>query len=133
MDTSIAGKCHCSAVEWQADLPPKVVLNCHCNMCRQLSGADYSSWVIVDASKFKVVKGSENICTYDATQKFSKSFCTACGTTVSCINNEKFPDHVYVAKGTICSEFDLPVNLQVYTDDKASWVKINEDIPAFNP
>lgn len=133
MGKSIVGKCHCGSVEWQAKLPPEIVLNCHCNMCRQLSGADYSSWVVVGVSQFKVVKGIENIITYHATQKFSKSFCSTCGSTVSCINEGKFPDHIYIAKGSIASEFDLPVNVQVYTNDKAGWVKIDEDIPVFNP
>ena len=101
-------------------------------MCRQLSGADYSSWVIFPAEKYKVKTGSDSISNYQATEKFSKSFCAKCGSTISCVNNDKFPKHIYVARGNIGGEFNLPVDIQVYTGDKADWINLNEDIPAFN-
>ena len=133
MSTSITGKCHCGAIEWEAKLPPKIVLNCHCNMCRKLSGADYSSWVIFPVDQYRIKTGTVNISQYQATEKYSKSFCRKCGSTISCVNNDKFPKHIYVARGNILSNVDLPVELQVYTTDKAAWLEINEDIPIFNP
>jgi len=102
-------------------------------MCRELSGADYSSWVVMKSNQFTLVKGSDILSRYQATEKFSKSFCSKCGSTVSCVNDEKFPDHIYVARGNISSEIELPVNLQVYTDDKADWLVLNEAIPVYNP
>ena len=133
MTSSITGKCHCGMIEWEVDLPSKIVLNCHCNMCRQLSGADYSSWVIFPVEQYKIRAGTECISYYQATDNFSKSFCSKCGSTISCVNNDKFPEHVYLARGNIGSELDLPVEIQVYTTDKATWVEINDDIPVFNP
>ncbi len=133
MSKSISGKCCCGKVEWQAQLPPAIVLNCHCTMCRELSGADYSSWVVLPAAQFSLTSGEDNISNYQATEKFSKSFCSNCGSTVTCVNNAKFPDHIYVARGNISDDFDLPVQLQVYTEDKADWIDINADIPVFTP
>jgi hypothetical protein len=133
MSQSISGNCCCGKVEWQAELPPTIVLNCHCTMCRSLSGADYSSWVVLPAAQFRITSGEENISTYQATEKFSRSFCSSCGSTVTCVNNAKFPDHIYVARGNITDEVELPVQLQVYTDDKAAWIDANPDIPVLNP
>ncbi len=132
MKDIISGQCHCGTVKWSASLPHKVALNCHCNMCRSLSGADYTSWVILPAGQFNLLSGSENLTIYQATEKFTKSFCSKCGATVSCINDDKFPDHIYVAKGNITSEFNLPPEIQVYTKDKADWVTIDEGIPVIN-
>jgi len=133
MNSSIFGKCHCGLIEWEARLPPKIVLNCHCNLCRELSGADYSSWVIVPTGKFKLTKGIEHVSEYQATYNYSKSFCSKCGSTISCVNNDKFPECTYVARGSIINEVSLPVDIQVYTTDKAGWIDINDDIPVFNP
>ena len=133
MNASINGSCHCGRVTWQAELPQTIILNCHCNMCRQLSGADYSSWVVVPTEKYQVTEGADLIKQYQATPKFSKSFCSLCGSTVSCVNNDKFPDHTYVARGNILDQFEFPADIQVYTADKASWSKLNEDIPNYNP
>lgn len=133
MTASITGSCHCGTVTWAANLPPTILLNCHCTMCRQLSGADYSSWVVMPVDSFHVESGADSIKHYQATEKFSKNFCTECGATVSCVNNDKFPGHIYVARGNITSAFNEPVALQVYTKDKANWVTPDPAIPVFNP
>ena len=132
MSTSVSGKCHCGAIAWHAELPPTIVLNCHCNMCRQLSGADYSSWLVFPASQFTLAMGEANISEYQATENFSKSFCATCGSTISCVNNEKFSEHIYVARGNIEDDFDLPTQLQVYIADKAAWAELNENIPVLD-
>ena len=133
MENLITGQWHCGTVQWQAVLPHKMALNCHCNMCRSLSGADFSSWVVFAAANFKLTSGIEGLTTYQASDTFSKSFCTKCGSTVSCINDAKFPNHVFITKGNITSEFSLPAKIQVCTTDKANWVEIDENIAVFNP
>jgi hypothetical protein len=132
MNGSISGQCHCGTVQWQVALPHKITLNCHCNMCRSLNGADYSSWLIFPADQFSVNSGAEALTWYEASSSFSKSFCSTCGSTVSCINDDKFPDHIYVAKGNITSRFKQSAEIQVYTKDKACWVVIDESIPVIN-
>ena len=132
MKDSITGQCHCGNLKWRAALPHKVALNCHCNMCRSLSGSDYSSWVVLPVAQFSLLSGSEGLTKYQASENFSKSFCSKCGSIVSCVNDDKFPDHIYVAKGTITSGFNLPPEIQVYTRDKAGWVTIDESIPVVN-
>ncbi|MEH6550042.1 MAG: GFA family protein [Pseudomonadales bacterium] len=132
MKDSISGQCHCGTVRWEARLPHKVALNCHCNMCRSLNGADYSSWVIVPSNHFKQLCGLDSVTSYKASENFTKSFCSKCGSTISCINNDKFPDHIYFAKGNITSKYSLPPEIQVYTKDKADWVSIDDSIPVIN-
>jgi len=132
LNKPISGQCHCGAITWTATLPHKIALNCHCNMCRSLSGADYSSWLVLPFDQFNLLSGKDHITDYEASDKFSKSFCSKCGSTVSCINNDKFPGHIYVAKGNITSEFDIPAEIQVFTRFKADWVTIDEQPPVFN-
>ncbi len=132
MHDSISGQCHCGSIKWTASLPHKVALNCHCKMCRSLSGADYSSWVVLPSEQFTLLSGDDLLTEYQASEKFSKSFCSKCGSTVSCINDDKLPGHIYVAKGNITSEFDIPAEIQVFTKYKADWVTIDESIPVIN-
>lgn len=132
MKDSISGQCHCGSVKWAATLPHKIALNCHCNMCRSLNGADYSSWIVIPTAQFSVLSGQEEITEYQASEKFSKSFCKKCGSTVSCINDDKFPNHTYVAKGNVTTNFDIPAKTQVFTKYKASWVNIDDSIPVIN-
>ena len=132
MKKPIAGQCHCGAVRWAATLPHKIALNCHCSMCRSLSGADYSSWLVFPSGQFSILSGHENITGYQASASFSKSFCKTCGSTISCINNDKFPGHIYVARGNVTTDYNVPAEIQVFTRFKAGWVNIDESIPIIN-
>jgi hypothetical protein len=40
---------------------------------------------------------------------------------------------IYLARGNITGDFDMPADLQVYTVDKVGWLEINDAIPVFNP
>ena len=133
MTSSVLGKCHCGATTWEADLPHTVALNCHCNMCRSLSGADYSSWLVIPSGQFRILSGQDNTSMYKASGHFSKTFCSNCGSTISSVNSGKFPGHIYIAKGNITSEYSLGPEIQVYTVDKADWVAIDASIPVVNP
>lgn len=100
-------------------------------MCRSLSGADYSSWIIVPTENFSIESGVDHISDYQASEHFARSFCNNCGSTVKCVNDDKFPGHTYVAKGNVVSDFDIPAQIQVFTEFKASWVKLDDTIPVF--
>jgi len=132
MTTAITGQCHCGSVKWSATLSHKVELNCHCTMCRSLSGADYSSWLVIPSNQFTLLSGKEFISEYQATDQFSKGFCSKCGSTVHCINNDKFPRHVYLAKGNITSKYTKRPDIQVYTQDKAAWVTLDDSISVYD-
>lgn len=102
-------------------------------MYRKYSDADYSSWVIFQNNMFDIIKGKEFINQYQVTSEFSKTFCLNCGSTICCVNNDKFPDHIYVARGNITSNFDAPIEIQVYPDSKTPWVDVCSNIPELNP
>ena len=133
MSELIEGKCHCGDVTWQAELPADMVLNCYCNICRSLSGADYSSWVIFADEKFKLLTGKDKIVSYAATESFIKHFCSRCAASIFLVNNAKFPGFTYVARGNITTDIDLKIQMQVFTDDKAAWIEPDPDLPVFNP
>ncbi|WP_087109948.1 GFA family protein [Parendozoicomonas haliclonae] len=127
------GKCSCGSIEWKASAKPFIVLNCHCNTCRAMNGADYSPWVIFKSSDYSIISGAEHLHTYNATEHFSKCFCKKCGSTIHAVNNKKFPNHTYVSRGNITESPRLKTNIQVYTNNKVDWVELPKDIPEINP
>ncbi|XP_028937722.1 centromere protein V [Ornithorhynchus anatinus] len=71
------GGCHCGAVRFEvwaaADLQ---VFDCNCSICRKKQNRHF----IVPASRFKLLKGAENITTYTFnTHKAQHTFCKSCG------------------------------------------------------
>jgi len=126
------GACHCGKVEWAFDLPIKTVVQCHCQNCRKMQGGDYSTWVAVLSKQFTVVIGKELVSHYEFNNRSSKSFCSSCGTVVYGINGKHFSDHKLVSLGTVKKYLeDLKPQIQVYTENKAEWGTIPDDVPIF--
>jgi hypothetical protein len=71
------GSCHCGAVEYQVEAPDVVECQeCNCSIC---SKSGYLH-LIVPKSKFKLLKGEENITTYTFDSGEAKhKFCKICG------------------------------------------------------
>jgi hypothetical protein len=72
-----AGGCHCGAVRFEVEAPERVVaLDCNCSLCA-MTGFLH---LIVPASKFRLVKGEENLATYTfGTGTAKHRFCKTCG------------------------------------------------------
>ena len=71
------GKCHCGAVRFEVSLPENIeALECNCSIC-EMTGYLH---VIVPASRFKLLEGSEVLTTYTFnTHKAKHRFCKICG------------------------------------------------------
>ncbi|XP_077020086.1 centromere protein V [Tamandua tetradactyla] len=71
------GGCHCGAIRFEvwasADLH---IFDCNCSICKKKQNRHF----IVPASRFKLLKGAENITTYTFnTHKAQHTFCKRCG------------------------------------------------------
>lgn len=75
--TTHTGGCHCGAVRWEVDLPDTFeVEDCNCSMCA-MSGNIH---VIVPASRFRLLRGRENLTEYTFNTGVAKHlFCKTCG------------------------------------------------------
>ena len=71
------GGCHCGAVRWEVDLPEAFeVEDCNCSICA-MSGNIH---VIVPASRFRILQGTENLSEYTFNTGAAKHrFCKTCG------------------------------------------------------
>jgi hypothetical protein len=45
---SIEGQCNCGAVRYTTNGEVQIIVNCHCNMCRSINGAAFSTYVVVN-------------------------------------------------------------------------------------
>ena len=72
-----AGGCHCGAVRFEVEAPERfVALDCSCTICT-MTGFLH---LIVPKSKFRLVKGEDNLSTYRFnTGTAAHTFCKTCG------------------------------------------------------
>ena len=72
-----AGGCHCGAVRFEVEAPEHILVqDCNCSLCA-MTGFLH---LIVPKSRFRLVKGEENITTYTFNTGIAKhTFCRTCG------------------------------------------------------
>jgi hypothetical protein len=71
------GHCHCGAVAFEVDAPERIVAqDCNCSICT-MTGFIH---LIVPKSRFRLVKGADNLTTYTFNTGVAKhTFCRTCG------------------------------------------------------
>ena len=71
------GGCHCGAVQFEVEAPERIECSeCNCSICAR-SGYLH---LIVPKSKFRLLKGEENLTTYTFNTGVAKhTFCKTCG------------------------------------------------------
>lgn len=126
----VDGQCFCGEVQFDIELPVFGIIYCHCNMCRQSTGADYSTWVRVLADNFKITEGEESISEFSVTDNTTSYFCNKCSSTIYTIDKQ-YTDSVGILSGMIRGDVgQLPLKHFFY-DDRAPWVNVGDELPKF--
>ncbi len=126
----VVGQCYCGEVQFEIELPVFGVIYCHCNMCRQSSGADYSTWVRVLSANFNIVNGADSVTEFTISEKNTSHFCNQCGGTIYTSDSD-YTDSVGVLRGVIHGDVgQLPIKHFFY-DHRAPWVDVQDKLPRF--
>ena len=117
-----SGGCHCGAVRFEVEAPERVVaLDCSCTICT-MTGFLH---LIVPKSKFRLLKGEENITTYRFnTGTAAHTFCRTCGIKSFYIPRSN-PDGYDV--NVRCLD-EKPKDMVVEPFDGAEWEKHGQDL-----
>ncbi len=116
-----SGRCHCGAVHYRISGAVKAVVNCHCNSCRERSGAAYSTYCVMAEDDFQVTQGAEQSSTYQVTAGAKKHFCAACGTPLYNIV-ARYPGLRMAYYGTLTDHAALAPAVNIYCESKLAWV-----------
>ncbi len=76
----LGGGCLCGAVRFELTDWPEVV-NCHCRICRRMSGAAFSTWASVPSEVFRLLQGS--IRTLRLSDRAERGLCPLCGSLLT--------------------------------------------------
>lgn len=124
----IKGSCHCGAVQWESAGRLHRFANCHCEDCRKINGASFSSNLVMDASGFQITKGEEVVTRYESSPGKYRCFCSRCGSPVHTFMNAK-PDIVILRVGTVDGDPALRPQMHIWVSAKAPWYEILDNLP----
>lgn len=124
----LEGGCLCGALRYRIAGPIDWVAHCHCSMCRRTSGAVVVTWLTVPATRFTFIRGAP--ARYRSSDHAERTFCPGCGTQLTFVSS-RFPESVDVTVGTLDDPDRTPADHQIWTENRVSWLHLDEDLPAF--
>lgn len=126
----VSGGCYCGATQFEILLPVKGVVNCHCNMCRQLSGADYTTWVSISEKQFYITQGGDDLTEFGVSENVSQYFCSICGTRLV-TTDKRYPGIFGILRGVIHDDLPNRPSADYFVSNKAAWIKLCSGLPRF--
>jgi hypothetical protein len=124
---SVPGGCLCGAIRFEAELPSKWCAHCHCSMCRRAHGAGFVTWAGFESSRFRVIRGADQLAWYTSSAGARRGFCPVCGSTML-FESERWPGETHVALGCLDGPIDRRPQANVFFDAHVDWMPIDEDL-----
>lgn len=127
----IQGSCLCGDVAYEISGEPLRMTFCHCSRCRLGRSAAYATNVVYADAGFAWTKGTDRVRDYKVPEAkyFAVAFCQRCGGGVPRISKER--GIVVVPAGSLDSDPGIRPQTHIFTESKASWFTITDDLPQF--
>ncbi len=124
-----SGTCACGEVSISASNSIGNNCYCHCESCRQASGAPFLAWtsfpndlVEISGNSFSIHRSSPNI---------ERGFCASCGTTIS-YRNLTLTNEIDLCTALLVDAEDLAPVAHIWLSDKLPWVQLNDGLPGYD-
>ncbi len=123
------GQCFCGEVEFELSGEIPNIYQCHCSLCRKVSGSSSNSAMLVKSENFKWLKG-ENLISHFVNQTgFVSDFCSKCGSPLPNLLNT--PNGYWVPAGLLEDTANMEIVAHVFVDSRASWDDVTNDAEQF--
>lgn len=117
----LKGSCLCGEVAYRAAGPVESASHCFCTMCQKQHGAGAGSYANIAGADLSIERGAGEIVEYASSEHARRAFCRRCGSTLFW-RSEETPGRIAVALGTLDTPFLDPVEIELYTDTRPSWL-----------
>jgi hypothetical protein len=126
----ITGSCLCGGVRYEINGKIGPALNCHCSMCRKMTGAAFRSRVAIPSENFRWVEGENLLTRYVSSPGTIRTFCRVCGSILVSLFDDN-PKTLGLAMGTLDDDPGIRPGFHVFVGSKAAWFEITDPLPKF--
>ncbi len=119
------GRCQCGGVRYRVRGPLRPVIQCHCQMCRRLTGGIWNA----TAARRPDVTIEDDGCLewYRSSAPVRRGFCARCGSSLFWNHDDR--PYLSIAAGTIDAPTGLKLAVHIFTKDAGDWYRIEGDVP----
>lgn len=119
---TIRGECLCGAVGFELRGALPKLYQCHCSLCRRVSGSSSNAALIVSSAQFGWLHGGERISEYSTDDGFKSHFCNRCG---SPLPNPTAENTAYWVPAGLLEDCDfLELAAHFHVASRARWDRI---------
>lgn len=124
------GSCLCGSITYVVTAQPKEILNCHCRMCRKVSGSAYLTGAGVEPKNLEIQDQKSSLTAYQSSPDVVREFCGICGSTLFFKHAKDKLKWFYI--GTVDNDDEtLKPTSHIYVASKAPWHEIRDDLPQY--
>ncbi len=125
----IQGSCLCGEVRFEIEGKVSPIGQCHCSLCRKVSGAASNSVLLTARRSLSWVSGEDLIQVFTKMTNWTTSFCRVCGCPVPELraNGKLFA----VPAGSLDDDPGTRVEQHIYVESRAVWDEIAGDAPQY--
>ena len=113
------GKCLCGSVEFELTGPMPAIYQCHCSLCRRITGSSANAATVVDREQLRWLRGEASIQRYVTDTGYQSHFCRSCGSPLP--NPTRDDTAWWVPVGLLDDDDRIELTLHLYTGSKAHW------------
>ncbi len=124
------GTCLCGAIQYEVGAIEPHMGHCHCSMCRKFHGAAFATYGEALTGNFRWTSGQSLLTNYTASNGTIRQFCSRCGSSMTFASAGE-SKVVEFALGTLDSEIEERADAHIFTNYKANWVRIDDDLACF--
>ena len=129
MTKAIRGSCLCGNIAFQISGALPKIYQCHCSLCRKVSGSASNAAMLVVTEAFQWIEGEQEIASYATASGFKSDFCHRCGSPVPNLTRDQ--KKYWIPAGLLDQSDSLNLAAHVYVNSRATWDRIIRDIPHF--
>ncbi len=125
----IRGSCLCGGVRFEIAGKVSGIGQCHCSLCRKVSGTASEAALLTARQSLRWVTGEDLIQSFAKRTDWTTSFCRVCGCPVPELraNGKLFA----VPAGSLDDDPGTRVEQHIYIGSKAAWDEIAGDAPQY--
>jgi hypothetical protein len=125
----IEGGCHCGQLRYRVDDEEFIDAGyCHCDICRQTTGAPVLAWATFPFGSFSYTEGQPSI--YQSSDWGQREFCGTCGTQV-CYREVDDPARIDVNVGSLDDPEMFEPEYHLYTAQQLEWFEVDDDLQRY--
>lgn len=122
----LKGSCFCGTVKFEVvtDSDSIELYQCHCSMCRKVTGSTANTAFLISLESVQWVSGQSNIRSYSKPTGYCVDFCSTCGSTVpNVLRNTQY----WVPAGLMDEEPKFKIKSHICVESKTEWDEIGGD------